>query len=302
MTRRVLIPLAIVAFAGLPSQAKAGVVLGSAESFAVLGGSTVTNTNSTTIFGDLGVWPGESIIGFPPGIVTGGTIHAGDAIAQQAQSDLTTAYVALADMPFSQDLTGQDLGGLTLTPGVYRFSSLAQLTGELTLDGLGDPNALFVIQVGNELTTASNSSVNMINGGDSNVYWVIGSSATLGTGTEFAGSLLALTSITLDSGTSIVNGRALARNGAVTMDNNNIAIPEPATVLLLGCGLASLLAAGKKRRNSVAWIGSAGEPVRSLWSAHKTTPDNRRASHIRLIRPATKTVEKFHTKTDPANA
>jgi len=106
MTRRVLIPLAMVVCAGLPSQTKAGVVLGSAESFAVLGGSTVSNTGPTILTGDLGVWPGEAIIGFPPGIVTGGTIHAADAIAQQAQSDLTTAYVALADMPFSQDLDG----------------------------------------------------------------------------------------------------------------------------------------------------------------------------------------------------
>ena len=251
MTRRFLILLAIVTCAGLPSQTKAQ-SLGTAESFAVLGGSTVTNTGPTTIFGNLGVWPGEAIIGFPPGIVTGGTIHAGDVVAQQAQSDLTTAYVTLAAMAFDQDLTGQDLGGLTLTPGVYRFSTLAQLTGPLTLDGLGDPNALFVIQIGNELTTASNSSVNVINGGDSNVFWQVGSSATLGTGTDFAGSILALTSITLNTGASIVNGRALARNGAVTLDNNNISIPEPATVLLLGFGLAGLLGGRKRRHSSVA--------------------------------------------------
>jgi type VI secretion system secreted protein VgrG len=251
MTRRFLILLAIVTYAGLPSQAKAG-FLSSAESFAVLGGSTVTNTGPTTIFGDLGVWPGGAITGFAPGIVTGGTIHAGDVVAQQAQSDLTTAYDTLAGMAFNQDLTGQDLGGLTLTPGVYRFSSLAQLTGPLTLDGLGDPDALFVIQIGSALTTASNSSVNVINGGDSNVFWQVGSSATLGTDTAFAGSILALTSITLNTGASIVNGRALARNGAVTMDNNNISIPEPATVLLLGFGLAGLLAGRKRRHTSVA--------------------------------------------------
>jgi hypothetical protein len=253
MTRRFLILLAIVTCARLPSQAKAGAFLGSAESFAVLGGSTVTNTGPTTISGNLGVWPGLAIIGFPPGIVTGGTIHAGDVVAQQAQSDLTTAYETLAGMPPDQDLTGQDLGGLTLTPGVYRFSSLAQLTGPLTLNGLGNPNALFVIQIGNELTTASNSSVHVINGGDSNVFWQVGSSATLGTDTDFAGNILALTSITLNTGASIVNGRALARNGAVTLDNNNIIaikpVPEPATVLLLGFGLASLLA-GRKRRHS----------------------------------------------------
>lgn len=240
--------LAMVVLAGGRSQAKAGFI-GSAESFAVLGGSTVTNTGPTILNGDLGVWPGTAITGFPPGIVNG-TIHAGNAVAQQAQSDLTTGYDTLAGMAFDQDLTGQDLGGQTLTPGVYRFSSSAQLTGPLTLDGLGDPNALFVIQIGSALTTASNSSVNVINGGDCNVFWQVGSSATLGTDTDFAGNILALTSITLNTGATIVDGRALARNGAVTLDSNEIStplcIPEPATGLLFGCGLAALLAFGKR--------------------------------------------------------
>ena len=123
----------------------------------------------------------------------------------------------------TQNLTGQNLGGLTLTPGVYSFSSSAQLTGTLTLDAQGDPNALFVFQIGSTLTTASNSSVVFINGGQgNNTFWQVGSSATLGTGTAFTGNILALASITLTTGANIRCGRALARNGAVTQDHNNI--------------------------------------------------------------------------------
>lgn len=197
--------------------------LGVAASFAVLGGSTVTNTGGTVVNGDLGVWPGLAITGFPPGIVVPpGTTHAGDAVAQQAQSDVTTAYNALAGQACNTDLTGQDLGGLTLTPGVYCFSSSAQLTGALVLDAQGNANAVWVFKIGSSLTTASNSSVVFINGGQScNMFWQVGSSATLGTTTAFAGNILALQSITLNTGASL-DGRALARNGAVTMDTNTV--------------------------------------------------------------------------------
>ena len=195
--------------------------LGAAESFVVLGGSTVTNTGSSVLTGDLGVWPGLAIVGFPPGIVNG-TTHAGDGVALQAQSDLTTAYNDLAGQACNTDLTGQDLGGLTLTPGAYCFSTSAQLTGTLTLDAQGDPNAVFVFQIGSTLTTASNAVVSVINGGaDCNVFWQVGSSATLGTGTAFAGSILALTSITLNTSAG-VSGRILARNGAVTLDTSTV--------------------------------------------------------------------------------
>jgi hypothetical protein len=195
--------------------------LGTAESFAVLGGSTVTNTGSTVVDGDVGVSPGSALTGFPPGIVNG-VIHPGDAVAAGAQSDVTIAYNALAGQPCNGNLTGQDLGGRTLTSGVYCFDTSAQLTGQLTLDVEGNPNAVFVFQIGSTLTTASGASVIFTNGGPScNVFWQVGSSATFGTDSAFAGDVIALESITLNTGAD-VTGRVLARNGAVTLDTNVI--------------------------------------------------------------------------------
>ncbi len=195
--------------------------LGTAASFAVLAGSAVNNTGPTIVTGDLGVSPGSAVTGFPPGIVVDGTIHASDAVALQAQNDVTTAYNDLAGQACDTNLTGQDLGGQTLLPGVYCFDTSAQLTGALTLDGLGDADAVFVFQIGSTLTTASDASVLVNNGGSCNVFWQVGSSATLGTGTTFVGNILALTSITLNTGAS-VSGRTLARNGAVTLDTNAV--------------------------------------------------------------------------------
>jgi hypothetical protein len=209
------------------SPAMAQISLGTAQSFGVLAGSTVTNTGATSVTGNLGVSPGTSVTGFPPGVVTGGTIHLNDAVAAQAQSDVTTAYNAILGTACTVDLTGQDLGGLTLTPGVYCFSSSAQLTGTLTLNALGNANALFIFKIGSTLTTASSSTVQVINPGTNcNIFWQVGSSATLGTGTSFIGNILALTSITLTTGAN-VSGRVLARNGAVTMDSNNVAVCGP---------------------------------------------------------------------------
>jgi len=200
-------------------------LLGTASSFAVLGGSTVTSTGLSLVTGDLGVWSGTAITGFPPGIVIG-TIRAGDDVAAQAQSDLTTAYNLLAGLPCNTDLTGQDLGGKTLAPGVYCFSSSAQLTGTLFLDAQGNSNAVFIFQIASTLTTASNSSVVMMNGGRvCNVFWQVGSSSTLGTGTVFAGNILALASITLTTGVNL-SGRALSRTGAVTMDTDTVSAAD----------------------------------------------------------------------------
>ena len=210
---------------GLPQVAHAQ-ILGTAETYGVLAGSTVTNTGPSVIMGNVGVSPGAAVVGFPPGIVVPpGTIHAADANAAQAQIDSTNAYNTLQALPFQVSLTGQDLGGLVLGPSVYNFANSAQLTGILTLNGLGNPAAQFVFQIGTSLTTASNSAVLLINGANgNNVFWAVGSSATLGTNTVFAGNILALTSITLNTGATITCGRALAQNGAVTLDTNTITL------------------------------------------------------------------------------
>jgi Ice-binding-like/PEP-CTERM motif len=235
------------------------ITLGTAGSYAVLAGSTVTNTGPSVLNGNLGVSPGSAVTGFPPGMVNG-TINMANGPAAQAQSDLTAAYVKAAGLASTGTLTGQDLGGKVLTPGVYFLASSAQLTGTLTLNAQGNPNALFVFQIGSALTTASNSAVVFTNGlVDKNVFWQVGSSATLGTGTAFAGNILALTSITMNTGAGISCGSALARNGAVTLDNNVIGggcggggggggatVPEPGTISLMGSGL--ILLAGVARR------------------------------------------------------
>lgn len=241
---------ALVGFGGLAGQASADVDLGSAEPFGVLAATTVTNTGLTVVNGDLGVWPGTAITGFPPGVVNG-TMHPGDGVAEQAQLDAALAYNDLEGRAPNQDLTGMDLGGMTLMPGVYSFSSSAFLTGTLTLDAMGDPNAEFVFQIGSTLVSASDSEVILINAPDDwcDLYWQVGSSATLGTGTAFQGSILALTSITMTTGASLNEGQAIALNGAVTMDTNLVTpwiIPSPATASLLGLGLGGV--AARRRR------------------------------------------------------
>ncbi len=245
---------ALVAFAGLLPQTQAGSLLGSAGSFAVLGGSTVTSTGNTVLNGNLGLFPGTAIPGFPPGIVNG-TIHDTDAVAHQAQVDALTAYNILVGEAVTQTLTGQDLGGHTLLPGVYFYSSSAQLTGQLTLNAQGNPDARFDFQIGSTLTTASSASVLLEGGAQAcHVFWQVGSSATLGTGTDFMGNILANTSITADTGAT-VNGRLLALNAAVTLDDNTITkavcIPEPADTFVVFSGLLGLVVGVRRiRRHS----------------------------------------------------
>ena len=209
------------------SRAQSAVGLGTAGSFAVLGGQTVTNVGPTTIFGNLGVNPGSAVTGFPPGLINNGTIHLADGLVLQAENDLVTAYNGAAGQAFNQDLTGKVLGGSvpTLNPGVYKFNSSAQLTGALVLNAQGNGNAVFIFQISSALTTATGSSVSIINGGSAcNVFWQVGSSATIGTTTRFIGNILAMSSITLNTGAAVSPGRALSRNGSVTMDTNNINI------------------------------------------------------------------------------
>jgi hypothetical protein len=213
-----LVALALLATDALAAQPPVG--LGTADSFAVLAGQTVTNTGPTTINGDLGVMPGSAIPGFPPGKVNG-AIHAADAVALQAQSDLTTAFNDAAGRT-PPALLSADLSGLTLTAGAYRAPGTLGLTGALTLDAQGDPNAVFIFQAASTLITASASQVNLINGAQPcNVFWQIGSSATFGTTSSFVGNVMVLTSISLNNGVTL-QGRALARNGSVTLINDTI--------------------------------------------------------------------------------
>jgi hypothetical protein len=194
---------------------------GNLRPFAILGATpSVTCTGASVVTGDVGISPAASIVGFPVPCTNIGTLHAGDAAAANAQIDLTTAFNTLSAQSCGLNLTGTDLGGLTLTPGIYCFNSSAGLTGTLTLNAQGNPAAVWVFQTGSTLTTAGD--VVFINGGNPcGVQWRVGSSATIGAGSNMAGNILAQISITLVSGADLI-GRALARTGTVTLDNNNV--------------------------------------------------------------------------------
>ena len=186
----------------------------------ILAGSAVTNTGPSVVNGNVCVSPGTAISGFPPGIITNGGPESNTLLAQQAQAAATTAYNSLAAQPCTLDLTGQNLGERTLFPGVYCFATSAQLTGALTLNGLGNPNSVFIFKIGSTLTTATGASVTLINGASkANVFWQVGSSATFGSATQFQGTVIALASITFNSGAQLL-GVAIARTAAVTLISN----------------------------------------------------------------------------------
>jgi type VI secretion system secreted protein VgrG len=220
--------------------------LGTAANFGVLAGSTVTNTGPTVVTGNVGVWPGTAITGFPPGSIFPGSgfLHSADPVAQQAQSNLTAAYNDAATRVCGTVIPGGLLGGLTLTPGVYCMGA-GDLTGILTLDGAG----VYIFQMASSLTTAAGSSVALINGAAAcGVWWQVTSSATVGTTSAMAGNMLALTSITMNTGASL-GGRTLARNGAVTLDSNAVtacsggpgpAVPPPLAVPPPGTSVPTL--------------------------------------------------------------
>lgn len=219
---------AALALAAIPALVQAAPVnLATVSPFVALAGTTVTNTGPSVLNGDLGVSPGTALTGFGFPAVVNGATHANDGVAAQAKSDLTNAYNVAAGQPVApaNDLSGTNLGKRKLGPGAYRYTSGALLTGALTLDAEGDPNAQFVFLIGAELTTESASSVVLVNGASPcNVYWQVGSSADLGTTTAFQGSLMALTSISLKNGASVI-GRVLARNGQVSLIDNVLTRP-----------------------------------------------------------------------------
>jgi hypothetical protein len=206
-------------FASSALAATTTVSLGSAAPFSVLAGSTVTNTGPTTLSSDLGLSPGSSVTGAPHVL---GATHIDDAVAIAAKKDLTTAYNNAASRP-SNGSAGTDLAGKVFLPGVHTAnSSLLLSSGSVTLNAQGNANAVFIFQIGSTLTTASNTTVSLVNGAQAcNVFWQVGSSATLGTGTAFVGTIMAQASITANTAATI-RGRLLAQSGAVTLDSNTI--------------------------------------------------------------------------------
>jgi Ice-binding-like/WxL domain surface cell wall-binding len=242
-----LVTLGALAGDAQAASGPSAVALGSAASFGVIGGTTVTSAGVSTVNGDLGVSPGTAVTGFPPGVLTG-TLHPGDAVATQAHADLATAYTDAAGRTPTAPIDG-DLGGVTLTPGVYAAGAALTLAGTLTLDAQGDPSAVFILQAGSTLGTGANSQVALAGGAQAcNVFWQVGTSATLGASSELAGTILASTSISMGDSVTI-DGRALARDGAVTLINDTVSVPQCAGSLSNTAPAITPFTAGLTGRN-----------------------------------------------------
>lgn len=290
-----MLVLASVAFG-----AQATVGLGTANTFAVLAGSTVTNTGPSVIGGDVGLAPGSAVTGFPPGIVNAGTIHVNDGMAMSAKSDLTTAYNDAAGRSSTATISS-DLAGRTLVSGVYTSATSLGLSGNLTLDAQGDPNAVFIFQAGTTLTTGAGAVVTLIGGAQAcNVFWQVGSSATIGTGSRFIGVIMALDSISMTTGATL-QGSALARNGAVTLDTNTITRAGCATPVGgsttgtgsgTGTGVGTGTGGGTATGTGTTGTTGNGTPAAHHKHKHKTTPKTRPAhgnSKPKAGQPAPKT-------------
>jgi hypothetical protein len=252
--------LVAVVGGGSASAATAPVGLGTAGAFAVMGASTVTNTGFSVISGSLGVSPGTAVTGFPPGVVLNGSIHAADATAGQAQQDITTAYNDVAGRPVTAAVTA-DLAGQTLLPGVYDGGTLS-LTGTLTLDAQSDAGAVFILRAASTLTTASASRVLLTAGTNPcGVFWLVGSSAALGTGSTLVGTVLAQTAITAGTGAD-VTGRLLARTAAVTLDDTKVRLPTCTSAAAPSASPTSAPTATASATTTASPTGSAA-PTRS---------------------------------------
>ena len=246
----VAIAVAVIFLQPGASAAVVAVTLGASSDFAVLAGAGITiagTVNSTTISGNIGSFATTTITGLE-NVILNGVNHAGDAVTQLGKLDLGIAYSdAAGRLPNVTFSPIYDLGGQTLLAGVYNDPSSFAITGTLTLDAGGDPNAVWIFQAGSTLITGSGSNVVLKGGAQaSNIFWQVGSSATLGTNSHFVGTILASQSISLNTGAELT-GRALAQAGAVTMNYNIIAVPEAGSTLLFGLGLVSLLTTRRRR-------------------------------------------------------
>lgn len=275
----ILVPMSML-FLSDAGAAASAVPLGTTSGFGVLAGAGITNTGPTTVNGDIGTYTTTSISG-TGSMTINGTNEGGDALTQQAKVDLVTAYNNAAGQGPTTPITS-DLGGRSLTPGVYNSASSVGLTGTVTLNGGGDANAVFIFQAGSTLTTASGSQVVLTNGTQAcNVFWQVGSSATLGTGSSFLGTVFAAQSITVTTGVTI-EGRVLARNGAVTLDTDTISAPSCSSTTSTTAVTTTTTASG----STTTTLGVSTPTTSSTSAAAQTAATAKAAAKTAAVRKA----------------